>query len=555
MKKSLFLVLVALMLLSLFTMFASAENEFAFKKFDDMVEVHIGRSVSPTDTSLAEGDTADNNYYTRFLLDNYNIKVVLDWTAANGPDFNQKVALCIASDTLPDVIILPERSYFMAAVDAEQLYDLKPLYDKYASDQFKSIYATTNGQAEEKVTFDGKMLALPTVSVGADGINVLMVQENWLVDLGLEVPKTISELYEVLVAIRDAKPAGERTIPLLGPDKNGRVYNDFLHSYGGNQFDPIFAAMDAYPGFFVADEEGKVHYGSLTDETRATLEILAQWYAEGLIDPEVATRDSSSDVLNANECGFFCGPWYSIGYGTGDSFKNSEEADWQAYPLYTEDGRWNTKMKTLGNSYTVVNRNASEEVAAAVIIMTNVLVAHEVDFQSATAEDIDWYPLRTVLAAMDECEYTYKALISVLEGETEPEDWTDEPSYKLLAGDVAVTRSIVTGYTKGEQLHRKDFLMTPENETNYQRQYSQLIGIRPAATVPIDSAVYSATYALNDTMDRYWPNLETLENTVIRSIITGKSDIAAFDDFVEQWLAEGGEKILESVQAEYDATK
>lgn len=554
MKKVLALVMTVMLLLGVFGI-VHAEDDPAFKKFDEVVEVHIGRSVSPTNTTLAEGDTADNNYYTRYLLENYNIKVVLDWTAADGADYNQKVALCIASDTLPDVMIVNDRSYFTAAVDGEMLYDLKPIYDQYASEQFKAIYEGTNGKAFEMVTFDDQMLALPTVSVGADGIPVMMVQENWLNDLNLEVPKTISELHDVLVAIKEAKPAGERTIPLMGPGKNDRVYCDFLHSYGSNYFDPVFAAMDSYPGWFLADDDGKVQYMTLAAETRAALEVLAQWYAEGLIDPEVFTRDSAGEVINANECGFFFGPWWAIGYGNGDSFKNSEVADWQAYPLYTEDGRFNSKMKTLGNSYTIVNRNVSEDVAKAVIIMTNVLVAHEGDFQSVTAEDIEWYPLRTVLAPLDECEYTYKALISVLDGETEPEDWAGPSSYKLLAADTAVTRSVVTGYSKGKQLHRADFLQTPETETNYQRQYSQLIGIRPAATVPIDNSVYSVSYTTNDTIDRYWANLETLESTVIRSIITGKSDITAFDAFIEQWLAEGGDKVIASIQAEYDAAK
>ena len=233
MKKLLALVLAAMMLLGMCAS-AGAEGDLAFKKFDEVVEVHIGRSVDPNDTSLEEGDTVDNNFYTRFLLENYNIKAVIDWTAATGADFKQKVALCIAADTLPDVMIVDERSYFTAAVEGEMLYDLKPVYDEYASEQLKAIYDGTDGQAYDMVTFDGQMLALPTVSVGADGVAVMMVQENWLKDLGLEVPKTISELHDVLVAIRDAKPAGDRTIPLMGPGKNNRVYCDFLHSYDSN---------------------------------------------------------------------------------------------------------------------------------------------------------------------------------------------------------------------------------------------------------------------------------------------------------------------------------
>ncbi len=82
-----------------------------------------------------------------------------------------------------------------------------------------------------------------------------------------------------------------------------------------------------------------------------------------------------------------------------------------------------------------------------------------------------------------------------------------------------------------------------------------MIGDRPYATVELNNPVYSVTYTTNETIDRYWANLEALEGSVIRSIITGKSDISAFDAFVEQWMAEGGEKILQSVQEEYDAAQ
>ena len=555
MKKFVSLILTIALCLSLVTVSAQAEEDPAFQKFDHVVEVHIGMAVEPTDVTLEDGDTVDNNYYTRYLLDNYNIKVIVDWTAASGDDYNQKVALSIASDSLPDAMVVSDRTYFMAAAEDDMLYDLKDVFDRYASQQVKDIYATTKGKAEEMVTMGGKMLALANISVASDGVLVLMAQQNWLDDLGIATPTTVEELHDAAVAIRDAKPAGDRTIPILGAQKDSRVYADFLHSNFSYGFDPIFAAKNAYPGYFVLDENGQVQYGTLSSETREVLELLAGWYAEGLIDPEFATRDYSSDVVSANECGFFCGPWWALGYGNGDSFKNSETVDWQAYPLFTDDGVWNAKMKTVGTSYTLVNCDASEETAIAVVMMNNILVAKESLFQNETAEDIEWYPLRNVNAAMDECEYTYAAEISVLNGETEPEDWQNEPNYKLLAADTQVVRSIVPGYKKGELLRRSDFLYTPETESNFQRQYALLIGDRPYATVELNNPVYSVTYTTNETIDRYWANLEALESSVIRSIITGKSDISAFDAFVEQWLAEGGEKILQSVQEEYDASR
>lgn len=72
-------------------------------KIPEVVEVHVGQGVSATDT-LPDGLSVDNNQYTDYLLENFNIKVVVDWTAASGNDYTQKVALCIASNTLPDAM-------------------------------------------------------------------------------------------------------------------------------------------------------------------------------------------------------------------------------------------------------------------------------------------------------------------------------------------------------------------------------------------------------------------------------------------------------------------
>ncbi|MFR7621054.1 MAG: hypothetical protein ACLUYY_10350 [Blautia sp.] len=58
-------------------------DDRAFEKFDHVVEVHYGYQIDPKDTTLPDGDSVDNNQYTRYLLDNYNIKVVCDWTAGN----------------------------------------------------------------------------------------------------------------------------------------------------------------------------------------------------------------------------------------------------------------------------------------------------------------------------------------------------------------------------------------------------------------------------------------------------------------------------------------
>lgn len=76
-----------------------------------------------------------------------------------------------------------------------------------------------------------------------------------------------------------------------------------------------------------------------------------------------------------------------------------------------------------------------------------------------------------------------------------------------------------------------------------------MVGDRPYATEEPDKKVWSKTYAMTPTMESKWSNLEKLEDEVMLKIITGKSDISAFDQFVEDWNAQGGKEILEEVQA------
>lgn len=523
---------------------SGAAGDAAFKKFDEVVEVHVGQSVSATDT-LPAGKSVDSNQYTDYLLENYNIKIVCDWSAASGDDYNQKVALCIASNTLPDGLTV-SRQYMITAAKAGQLYDLTALFQQYASDQVKSVMDSTGGRAYEDVTIDGKQVAIPAVEVETGGVQVLNVRQDWLDAYSLEAPETLADVEAIAQVFLEKKPAGDATIPIAGPDKNGSAYSSFLDSGTTScGFDLVFTANEAYPGFWL-DEGGEPAYGSLSENTRGTLELLADWYEKGYIDPEMGTRDSSIEQINSGNVGMFFGAWWMIGYGIGDAYRNEPDANWQAYPIYSESGEWNSKMGSATTGYTIMNKNCSEDKAAAMVIMANALLRDEKYFDVSEGP-LSFWPIRTLMAPADECEYTYEQLIKVLDGTAEAEDYAGTPSaYKLLESDVAMVRETVPGYTTGEQLSIGDF--STENFGNFQRMYSLLIGDRPYATETVDKKVFSAIYSPTETIESRWSNLKSMEDEVVLKIITGKSDISEFDSFVERWAAEGGDTITQEVK-------
>lgn len=520
-------------------------DDLAFYKFPKPVDVHIGMVVDPTDKTLPAGDSVGNNQYTRYLKEKYNINVIVDWTAATGNDFKQKVSLTIASGKLPDGMVVDDRSFMTKAASSDLLYDITDLFQQYQSQQVKDIMASTEGRALANASYEGKMVALPNITVDTDGVHLLWIRQDWLDKLNLPVPKTVADVEKTAKAFIDNKLGGPNTIGIAGPSKNTFPYATFLvssNNMGG--FDPIFGANDAYPGYWLDNGDGTVTYGTLTDNTKKTLAILADWYKKGLIDPEVGTRDNVGDPINANQTGIFFGPWWNGGYGNGDSFKNDPTANWQAYPVYSDDNKWNVHMKTTGSTYTVISKNAKPDVVKAILIMNNALVRDEATFDLSVA--VGWYPLRNVMAAANETEYEYAELLKVLKGETKPEDYNKPNSlYKLMYADAKKVQNVIK--PPFDKLGVSNF--STENFGDFQRMYSLLIGDRPYSTIPIDKKVYSVTYNQTETMETKWANLKKMEDETVLKIILGQSSIDAFDKFVKDWKSQGGDEITKEVAA------
>ncbi|MEG1427734.1 MAG: hypothetical protein RSC76_08615, partial [Oscillospiraceae bacterium] len=523
-------------------------DKLAFMKFDNPVDVHIGMSVDPVDKTLPAGDSAGNNVYTRHIKDNFNINFIVDWTAANGGDYKQKVSLAIAGASLPDALVVPDETFKTKAAQSDLLYDLTDVFQKYASNQIMGIMETTKGRAMDLASYNGKMVSMPNVIGDADAVHQLMIRKDWLDKYKLDIPKTVDDVEKIAKVFLQEKPAGDDTVVLSGPDKTSYPYADFLNSmnclFG---FDPVFQAYDAYPGYWV-NENGTATYGTLSPNTKSALERLAKWYQEGIIDPEMGTREKSAEPLNANQLGMFFGTWWSVGYGNPDSYKNDPTVNWQSYPIYSDTGKWNVHMKSVGSSFTLVNKNASEDVAKAVVIAGNSMKRDEGTL-ATSGVGVGWMPLRNVRAPADDVEHEVVELTKVLNGETKPEDYNDPSSiYSMMYEDAQIVQKVIPGYQKGKELGIADFDQTVDFG-KFQRIYSMVIGDRPYATVPVDKEVYSITYSMTPTMEQKWANLKKMEDETVLKIITGKSDISAFDKFVTDWKAQGGDEILKEVQA------
>jgi putative aldouronate transport system substrate-binding protein len=75
----------------------------------------------------------------------------------------------------------------------------------------------------------------------------------------------------------------------------------------------------------------------------------------------------------------------------------------------------------------------------------------------------------------------------------------------------------------------------------YQEQGSQKASMFNAAPTP--------------SMTRLWENLQTMERQVYTNIIYGRAPIGSFDQFVQDWLRNGGEAITREVNEWYRSVR
>ena len=525
----------------------TAKEDLPFSKYAETVTVHLGGSMNPN-AKILDGMSYEDNAYTRFLKDDLNIEVVYDWIASSS-DYDEKMNLCIGSGTIPEMMNVNATQY-RALLKYDMIQPLDQYFEDYASDKLKGFVESGGEELKKCITNDkGEMMAIPAPSMMVGEMNEMWIRQDWLDNLGLEVPRTWDEMAAVAEAFVTQDPDGngeDDTIGILGPGNSNHI-NDI----GDNQFglDPLFCSFQSYPQYWLQDEDGTVKYGSIQPETRTALEKIQKLYTDKLIDPEMLVRNNCQEAVLSGKVGIFFGPWWS-GYTVGEATL-AGEADWRAYftPL-SEDGKYYTHMPDPTSKYVVVSKSCKNPEAAFKII--SYLVANEQQWTddgitSSEMSCADFYPLWNGYDNADEIEVSTDTLEKYLAGEITMDD-VDFSQHKLLKSDMeAVTELKKEPYD--------DFSLDKWNldsdlaKTNLPRLVSLLVGGAPYVNdkyIP----VYNAYSGQTETMQAKWANLKKMEEETFAKIIMGKADISEFDTFVENWKNQGGDQILKEINDE-----
>lgn len=497
--------------------------------------------ISYPSVTLAEGQTPDDNAVLDYLREHYQVDMKLAWQA-EASEYNNKLSLNIASGNLPDIFYLKGDDYrtFVQLAQNGMLADLTDIYEDNMSDTIKNIDASYKGRNFEPVTVDGRIMAVPAGNLDGQQ-NVLWLRKDWLDNLGLDVPKTVEDLEKVLTAFVYDDPDGNGIDDTVGlvvdATKPVGLYN---HPFG---LEPIFYSFNAYPSYWMENEQGEVYYGSTAPEMKEALALLQDWYKKGLIDKQFATRIGSGEteaVFTSGQSGAYFG---AVHANYVDAFTNNNDIELVAVNAPLDgNGKYNYVLPSPAASMLCISASCKDPAKALQIIgIGNDLYrgfdaeANKIFDEAGIAASSNG---RRAIFPQGAATYDYFDIIETL-GKAAKEK-IDTGSYTEYDG--------ITQYDK-DQIDLAAGFADGSNRTEvswkaYVYRYIASEILSDPAINPLEAAYYYAT----DSSTSIQSELDTLEQEMYLSIIIGERDVDYFDEFVAKWNDIGGSTLLEEVK-------
>lgn len=320
MKKFLTL-LLALAMVTACAGVSFADTEGYPVEFDGKVTYWLALNSNVSASEATLNDTPFAQYLTEAT--GIEVEYLHPVVGSESESFN----LMLASGDLPDIIEISwsNSEYYPAGLDAaitnglvlnlNDYTDKLPNYMRVLEEHpdWKLMCTTDEGNLPGFYFLRGD----PFVQVYAG----MILRQDWLDELGLEVPVTIDDWTNVLTAFRDEKGA---STPLISRLEGKKTFPDML------QIGAFSGAYGITPEFY--HDDGVVKFGQIEDGWKQTLELFQNWYAEGLLNPDFTTDDSAAKnahVLNGDG-----GAFYGLtGSGIGVFMNSAKEAGDEEFNL------------------------------------------------------------------------------------------------------------------------------------------------------------------------------------------------------------------------------
>ena len=480
-----------------------------------------------------DGDTYEDNRWSRKIKDELGINLEILFSADISTDaFRNRINVALASGDLPDIFYWGDDTWFRQAQEAGYLYDMTDLFEQQASDSVKAYKDDFPG-GFEGATIDGRLYAFPSIVDNFHQAVYLWIRDDWLEASGKDAPKTVEEMVELARIFT----SGDGTTYGLGLNQR------FTQSNFGNiagLVSAFGAAVNEHAVYYRGDD-GKITHGWIQPGVKEALSVLRDMYAEGLIDPEFVVKDGG--MLEPDVATGKIGMMYHMNWGTWYPFNQTFEAEGvitRPYPIPTAAGYdYKVGIESNSSSENLFMLNAKTEHPEAFMQILNLYQAtvHESenpdDFQRFWADE--QYRLCPVYVRIPAPELLTAELLPALAADDSSSLAAFTlPFFEWVKGFEAGTDTNPNAYGTWGQVSEHG---TMAIALDYQKQ-GRLVQSVMAAERP-------------DIWFQNWSIFETMIESVFTDIIIGARPLDDFDQFVEDWLASGGQQVLDELEVMY----
>ena len=508
-----------------------------YGKYPQLVTYTLGQMSGANNSNLPEGNTYEDNAYTRYLKQILNIQNRNIYMESEDR-YDDYVNVLVNDHTLPDVLVVSDREILNTLVENDLVEDLTDVYENCASARIKAMYNSYGPQLLGAGTFDGKLMALPEAVID-HGPCLLWMRKDWINQLGLDEPQTLEEAMEIIRVFQENRMGAED-----GEDPVGLVCDtNFVSTTSQNySVEPIFEKFYAYPRRWIQDENGEIVYGSLTEETKAAVAYLRELYAQGILDQNFALRAQNNirDLVVQGKCGAFFGLWWAPNNPLMDVIESDPQADWEPYYLTADyQQKDNVYTSFQDNKYVVVRKGYEHpEIVMKIISVLFDFSRYEGAEGTDDAEEINSYfalnvdpTARPLVINVDYNEAIYNVTKDIR---------------RVMAGTQKESNltALEKSYYDACMMYADGTDATVEDWAAYKSRIS-------AVGVLVDGHYKSVRRQYLAESDGEVPNmLATLEKNAFIQMIMGEQSMDYFDTFVEEWYEQGGQELTEQIRKE-----
>lgn len=433
-------------------------------------------------------------------------KLNIQWIPSTG--YDEKVTAAMGSGEYPHVMLIGSRS--SSVIQNSRAGTFWEITDKLTDAAKFPNLAQTNPMINHNISIDGKVYGVYRArTFGRAGVTI---RKDWLDNVGLSMPTTIDELYEVLKAFKEKDP-----------DKNGQddTFGMIVTNYLDGPLNNVAIWMGAPNQWGVNEETGELEPMFATQEFIDALDFYKKCYAEGLINQDMATY--SSDDWNEQFLQSKAGVIIDVADRARRLAQNMQEAVPEA----------------VVDVFGYVKRDASAENRT--LPTTGYDGYYVFPKQSVASED----DLDFVLGVMDKCNE--QEALNLMNYGIEGTHYTlDENGYVVKTQDESLLKQVndLNQFSTGIIATERSVAYTTEVAKTVQDVYED--NENWAVANPAEPYV-------SDTYSTKGPQLDAIMSEANTKYIVGQITLDEWKAQLERWRTQGGNDVIKEMNEAYKA--